>query len=377
LTHGSGYLTQYAPNFIRGMLGLTTSGPRLVTIAAADPYVDVISPVLEQRCSTCHNSNKQKGGLDMSSYASLMRGGGDGPVIVKGDAQDSDLIRRISLPQSARDYMPKGKSPLTANQIAVFRWWVDSGAKTGVKVLALNPPQNIQTIIQDELHPPAGGAAAGVAQQPNAAKNNAIEASARMIARKAKLAEAQPPKQADPRVIARLVAVGFMARPESLGDPHLVVSPAAPGSGFSVSAIQALAMDSSDPIVDLNLADSGLTDADVAPIAHLIALRHLRLDDNKLTDRSLQALSSLPKLVELNLYDNHGISDAGIPMLAAMKSLRRVYLWQTGVTKAGIAKLHKLRPHLEIDAGDMSVAPAAAPKNPDPPPGVTTKKRQV
>ncbi|MGH8142906.1 MAG: c-type cytochrome domain-containing protein, partial [Steroidobacteraceae bacterium] len=175
LTHGSGYLTQYAPNFIRGMLGLAPSGPRLVTIAAADPYVDVIRPVLEQRCSNCHNSNKQKGGLNLSSYASLMKGGGDGPVIVKGNAQGSALIRRISLPQTSNDYMPKGKSPLTADQIAVFRWWVNSGAKTGVKVLALNPPQNIQTFIQDELHPPAGGAAAGVAQQPNAAKNNAIE----------------------------------------------------------------------------------------------------------------------------------------------------------------------------------------------------------
>ncbi len=99
----------------------------------------------------------------------------------------------------------------------------------------------------------------------------------------------------------------------------------------------------------------------------MTALTHLRLDDNKLTDRSLQVLSSLPKLVEVNLYDNQGISDAGIPTLAAMKSLRRVYLFQTGVTKAGIAKLHQLRPDLEIDAGDMSVAAAAASQNPDPP----------
>jgi Planctomycete cytochrome C len=373
LTHGSGYLVQYAPNFIREMAGLPPSGPRVVAIAAADPFEDVVHPILEQNCSECHNSSKQKGGLDMTTYASLMKGGGDGLVIVKGNAKQSNLIHRVSSPQSADDYMPKGKPPLSADEIAVLSWWIDSGAKTGVKVLALNPPANIRSIIQSELNPAGAGAAAEVAQKSNGPDDKAIEQAAKQIAKQAELAEAQPPKQADPKVIAGLVAVGFMARQVSAGDPQLVVSPALPGSGFSASSIQALPTVSNNQIVDLNLALSGLSDADVAPIAHLTTLTHLRLDDNKLTDRSLQTLSSLPKLVELNLYDNRGISDASIPMLAAMKSLRRVYLWQTGVTKAGIAKLHQLRPDLEIDAGDMSVAPGAAPHDPDPAPNLAAK----
>src|SRR6185437_13230631 len=144
------------------------------------------------------------------------------------------------------------------------------------------------------------------AEQPNAANNKDIEAAAKKIEKEAELAEAQPPKQADPKVIAHLVAVGFMARKVSDADTHLVVSPALPGSGFSAGDIQALASASNDQIIDLNLADSSLSDADIAPIAHLTELTHLRLDDNKLTDGALQVLSSLPKLVELNLYDNKG-----------------------------------------------------------------------
>ncbi len=368
LTHGSGYLVQYAPNFIREMAGLAPIGPRATTLAAADPYTDVIAPVLEQRCSQCHSSSQQKGGLDMSTYAGLMKGGGEGPVIVKGNAKGSDLIRRVSLPETDDDYMPKEHPPLTADQIAVFTWWVDAGAKTGVKVAALDPPQNIQTIIQNELNPaPGGGAAGEVAQQSNGVNNKDIEAAAKKIAQEAELSEAQTPKQADPSVIAHLVAVGFMARQVSQGDTHLVVSPALPGSGFSAGDIQTLVSASNDQVIDLNLADSALSDSDIAPIARLTALTHLRLDDNKLTDKSLQVLGSLPKLVEVNLYDNPGITDAGIQALAAMKSLRRVYLFQTGVTKAGIAKLHKLRPDLEIDAGDMSVGAGGAAQNPDPP----------
>ncbi|HTT04657.1 MAG TPA: c-type cytochrome domain-containing protein [Steroidobacteraceae bacterium] len=368
LTHGSGYLVQYAPNFIREMAGLAPIGPRATTLAAADPYTDVIAPVLEQRCMQCHSSSQQKGGLDMSTYASLMKGGGDGPVIVKGNAKASDLIRRVSLPQTDDDYMPKEHPPLSADQITLLTWWVNGGARTGVKVAALNPPPQIQSLIQDELNPaPGGGSAAELARQPNAARDKAIEEAARKLAQEAALAEEQPPKQADPKAIAQLQAAGFMARQVSLSDTDLVVSPALPGAGFSASNIQALSTIPSDQIIDLNLADAGLSDADIAPIARLTALTRLRLDDNKLTDRALPVLSSLPKLVEVNLVGNPGISDAGMQALAAIKSLRRVYLFQTGVTKAGTAKLHQLRPDLEIDAGDISVAPGGAPQNPDPP----------
>src|SRR6185437_5940641 len=365
LTHGQGYLTQYAPSFLGGP---SSGGSHATTLAAADPYKDYVGPVLKDRCSECHNGSKQKGGLDMSTYASLMKGGGDGPVIVKGNAKSSDLIRRVTLRQTDDDFMPKGHDPLTADQIAVLTWWVNAGAKTDVKVADLNPPQNIQTIIQNQLSPaPASGATGEVAQQSSPTNSKAIEAAAQKIAHEAELAESQPAKSADPKMIAHLVAVGFMARQVSAGDTQLIVSPALPGAGFSPSDIQTLVSDTNDQVVDLNLADSGLSDSDIAPLANLKALTHLRLDDNKLTDKSLDVLSSLPKLVEVNLYNNHGITDAGIQKLASMKALRRVYLFQTAVTKAGLAKLHQARPDLEIDAGDMSVSAGGTAPTADPP----------
>lgn len=365
LTHGKDYLMQYAPGLIREMAGLGPTGSRATTLSAADPYNDYVHAVLDQRCGECHNGSKQKGGLDMSSYASLMKGGGDGAVIVKGNAKGSDLIRRISLAQTDDDYMPKGHPPLSAEQIAVLTWWVNSGARTGVKVADLNPPQNIRTIIQDELNPiPASGAAAEIARESNGTNDKDVEKAAERIAREAALAEAQPSKRADPKMVAHLVAAGFMVRQVSAGDPQLVVSPALPGTGFSASDIQTLAAVSDNQVIDLSVEDAGLSDSDIAPIGRLTALTHLRLDDNELTDQSFQVLSSLTKLVELNLYNNRRISDAGVQMLAGMKSLRRVYLFQTGLTKDGIAKLRQLRPDLQVNAGDMSVAPALPPHGP-------------
>ncbi|MDR2213881.1 MAG: hypothetical protein LBE21_09705, partial [Pseudomonadales bacterium] len=132
LTHGSTYLVEYAPQPIRSRAGLAPprSAPR--SLETADVYLDVVAPLLQQRCGACHNQNKRSGGLDLSSHASLLRGGEAGPVLAPGAAEASDLQRRISLPESNEDFMPaEGKTPLTESQVAIIGWWIDAGAPEG------------------------------------------------------------------------------------------------------------------------------------------------------------------------------------------------------------------------------------------------------
>src|SRR5690349_556244 len=99
LTHGDGYLVQYAP-------GRPGPRPKPKDLASADIYLDVVQPALEKRCSTCHNNSKTSGGLSFASYAALMKGGTNGAVIKPSDAAGSDLFRRVSLTPSAKDFMP-------------------------------------------------------------------------------------------------------------------------------------------------------------------------------------------------------------------------------------------------------------------------------
>ena len=75
----------------------------------------------------------------------------------------------------------------------------------------------------------------------------------------------------------------------------------------------------------------------------------------------LAALARLPKLTALNLYGNAGITDAGLEQLGRSAALRRLYVWQTGVTAAGVAKLKAARPDLavQLDAGAGLAAVAA------------------
>jgi uncharacterized membrane protein len=151
LTHGSTYLVEYAPQFIRSMAGLEAR--RTVTsVSTADPFADVVGPMFEQRCASCHNEDKAEADLTLTSYAAVMRGGESGRVVIGGNAADSELLRRITLPPNDDAFMPaEGKTPLTAEQVEIVRWWISVGAPNGGTVGALEVPPAIRDALTTEL----------------------------------------------------------------------------------------------------------------------------------------------------------------------------------------------------------------------------------
>src|SRR4051812_19242604 len=54
-------------------------------------YADHVLPLLRDKCVGCHNAEKGKGGLDVSTYFKLMAGGSSGEVVKPGDADGSRL----------------------------------------------------------------------------------------------------------------------------------------------------------------------------------------------------------------------------------------------------------------------------------------------
>jgi hypothetical protein len=147
-----------------------------------------------------------------------------------------------------------------------------------------------------------------------------------------------------------LFAAGLLARQVSQSDAGLVVSIASVGSALDARALAALAA-AAPGIVDLNLADASLDDAALATIGTLPAATHIRLARNRLTDGALASLAALPKLAHLNVYGNAGITDAGLAQLTTSASLRELYVWQTGVSPAGVAELRRQRPQLAVNFG--------------------------
>lgn len=52
-------------------------------------FKDEILPILEKSCNNCHNPKQKMGGLDLSTFAGVMAGGGSGPVIAPGKPNHS------------------------------------------------------------------------------------------------------------------------------------------------------------------------------------------------------------------------------------------------------------------------------------------------
>ncbi len=154
LTHGSTYLVEHGPQFLRSMAGLGPRRPPVESLEAADPFLDLVGPILMQRCSRCHSDDTREADLNLTSHAGVMRGGESGPVISRARPQASELLNRVTLPRDDEAFMPaEGNTPLTEAQIRIIEWWAAAGApaETTIGELDSQPDSAMATLIRAEL----------------------------------------------------------------------------------------------------------------------------------------------------------------------------------------------------------------------------------
>ena len=151
LTHGPAFLAEYAPGPIRALAGLEPRRPPVTELAAADPYLDVVRPMLRARCSSCHNSERQRGTLDLSTFQTTLEGGETGPAIAPGNAEQSELYYRITLARDHENFMPaEGKTPLTDLETEIIRWWIDAGAPMETTLASVDMA-NVRPLLENQL----------------------------------------------------------------------------------------------------------------------------------------------------------------------------------------------------------------------------------
>ncbi len=88
-------------------------------------FQDHILPLVEADCAKCHNGDKKKGDLDLTSYAAALAGGASGKVVVPGDAEASKLVKVIT--HAEEPTMPPNRSKMADKEIAVFKKWIAGG----------------------------------------------------------------------------------------------------------------------------------------------------------------------------------------------------------------------------------------------------------
>ena len=88
-----------------------------------------IRPLLVERCQKCHGAEKQWSGLRLDSRAVALTGGDNGPAVVAGQPDGSELVRRITdTDDDVRMPPPKEGKPLSPDQIAAIKHWISIGA---------------------------------------------------------------------------------------------------------------------------------------------------------------------------------------------------------------------------------------------------------
>ncbi len=86
---------------------------------------DHIFALMEGACISCHNPDKTKGGLDLSSYNNLLKGGSSGESVTAGDPESS-LLYKVTA-HLEEPFMPQNKDRLPDAQIALLKSWISGG----------------------------------------------------------------------------------------------------------------------------------------------------------------------------------------------------------------------------------------------------------
>ncbi len=92
-------------------------------------YYREIRPILQANCQGCHQPAKSKGDYVMTDFKKLLAGGNtEGAAVVPGHPEKSAILKMVT-PQDGEVRMPKGKTPLLENEVALIQSWIQQGAE--------------------------------------------------------------------------------------------------------------------------------------------------------------------------------------------------------------------------------------------------------
>lgn len=324
LTHGADYLSLSPKK--------NTSDTAVVlnieNIDEAIVYKDLVQHTLNQKCVQCHGDQRQKGKLRLDNQEWIMAGGKNGNVINTSNPEKSELITRLFLDMNDELHMPpKEKEQLTDFEKTLLTWWVNSGASFDKKVADLKPDEKTMKAL------------------------NAFKEKYSNKAKEAVVVRAEVPKITDIEK-RELEKIGWVISPVSSKDNHIRVT----GFNLEVPVNEALTVLNkfNKHVIELKLSYAGLKSTDLKSIAGFSELEKLWINNNKLDDKSVAELSSLPKLNYINLVET-GITESGLRDVLKISTLKVVYTNKTGLTSEQINELKNNFKNIKFNFGADSM----------------------
>ncbi len=91
-------------------------------------FAEDVKPILARSCTKCHANGKRKGGFNIDHIHTFVGGGDSGPAVVAGKGAESLLIELV-LSNDPDERMPVKGDPLSLEEVAILRTWIDQGIK--------------------------------------------------------------------------------------------------------------------------------------------------------------------------------------------------------------------------------------------------------
>ena len=150
-------------------------------------FVKDVQPLFAKHCYACHGPEKQESGFRLDLRKRALAGGDYGPAIVKDHSVKSPLVLRVAGVGDDERMPPEGEgTPLTADQVALLRTWIDQGA--------VWPDEANTTVAQNDVIEPLvvpADPAASMSPRSKTSRGSAIR-STRSFSRDSKARRASP-----------------------------------------------------------------------------------------------------------------------------------------------------------------------------------------
>lgn len=324
LTHGESYFSQADDD------GEYVTDPvvKLSAIANVDSarlYADVIQPILESRCYSCHSSRRIKGDLRLDGIEQIMQGGSDGKVIMAGHPDSSSLYSRMMLPLEHEDHMPPNEKPQPSSaEVALIQSWIQDGADFERKVYQSKNTGGIKTFLSSLV---------AQSESPSFVPSTEVE-------------------PADEKAVKKITDRGIKVLLVASESNYVIIS-FVNKNNITTDDVRSL-IPLRKQIIELDLARTNANDSIMSLISDLRELRKLNLQNTAITDAALSYISTLENLVHLNIVAT-GVTDAGLVNLHPLKNLTHIYAFQTDVSASGIDQLKISRPGIVVDTGGYSL----------------------
>tara|TARA_X000000950_G_scaffold21945_1_gene23612 strand:- start:2009 stop:3325 length:1317 start_codon:yes stop_codon:yes gene_type:complete len=320
LTHGETYLVDYAPDNIKKLVVKKNKYVEL-DIDSVEIYNDLIQPIFNQKCVSCHNKDILRGNLNMDSYSNLLKGGSSGNPINKSEPRKSLLIKRITMPTSELKYMPPDGEPVSFDEIKTLIWWINNLDKSNENLASLKVEDDIKESLE-------------MLYSINFNEKQWFE---KIIVEKL-----------DESLIQGIDNTVFQIK--YISDEKKFLSVKYLKKNVSLSDIEKLQKIGGN-ITYFTAKSSNLSNDMIKSISNFENLVKLEIQDNNIDDESIEILQSLNNLEILNIHKTK-ITSKAIDALKKFKNLKRAYVWGTSISKSDIDDFNRKESKLKLIGGN-------------------------